>query len=422
MKPIEMKKQSKTITLFEHDSLKIDNCFTAAHLAILQRFYGEKGVPYYNLIHNGVKFCEYVGVLQIGDLTIEILPKADKNESHSKWQKLLIGMLQAVGAFNIHAPSTATLNIRPNFILDLYFELFIKELEQLLHKGLIKKYRRKEGNKTALKGSLHFSKQLQHNIIHQERFYVRHSTYDKNHLIHQLLYKTLLLLKRINTNIQLNSRIGRLTLDFPKQADVKVSDAVFNKLEFNRKNESYKNVLQIAHLLLLNYHPDLVTGNQHVLALMFDMNLLWERFVYVSLRKLASKDMKVLGQNSTFFWTSTSGNRSSIRPDIVIENDNGTKLVVDTKWKNIGTNNPSIQDLRQLYVYHQYFQATEVMLVYPGNTSETSGKYYPANDKEKEDKICRIISIPIPDNNINIYSWQEEIAKKIFSRGIDSNV
>ncbi|MBK9688626.1 MAG: hypothetical protein IPO65_13055 [Saprospiraceae bacterium] len=118
----------------------------------MQLHYGEKGVPYYNLINNGVQFNEYVGVIQIGNTLIEVLPKVDNNKRDDRlWRDILIGMLRAVGSIDIKAPTESHLKIRPNTILDLYFEMFIKEVEYLLHNGLLKQYRKKEGNVSTLK-------------------------------------------------------------------------------------------------------------------------------------------------------------------------------------------------------------------------------------------------------------------------------
>ena len=79
-------------------------------------------------------------------------------------------MLRVVGILEVKSPSSASLSLKTGFILDIYFELFLKEVAYLMQRGLIKQYRKTESNQTALKGSLHFSKHLQHNLIHQEGF------------------------------------------------------------------------------------------------------------------------------------------------------------------------------------------------------------------------------------------------------------
>jgi 5-methylcytosine-specific restriction enzyme subunit McrC len=406
------------ITVFEHESLRIDRGvyrLTDIQLKALQLFYGEQGIPYYSLIHNGVKFNEYVGVIQVGDLIIEVLPKVDKS-SHSKkeWQQALINMLRVVGLFNLKAPSKSTLSLKSNSILELYFELFINELEYLIRQGLIKKYRSVENNTTSLKGSLQFSKHLSKNIVHQERFYVRHSNYDKEHLLHQILYKTLKLLKNINRFIQLDSRINRLLFDFPELKDINVSSESFDKIHYCRKSIVYKEAINISEMLLLNYHPNIKKGQNDVLALMFDMNLLWEKFVYVCLRKFKKEDVSISAQNNKYFWKPNKGNRTSMIPDIVINQGEENCIVLDTKWKNLNGNNPSPDDLRQLYVYSKYYKAKKVALVYPGS-SQTSiikeGTYFDENSGEIGNEICSVISLPIEKN---FDKWQRLIADVLF--------
>ncbi|NOX47805.1 MAG: restriction endonuclease [Chlorobi bacterium] len=408
-----MKIDKNHITVFEHDPLwthKGDQRITDLQLKQLQIFSGDKGVPYYEQIHNGIRFKEYVGVIRVGGLTIEVLPKADKSYEKAKWQKTLIGMLRAVNAFNIHAPSESSLNTKTNFILDLYFELFVKETEYLFNKGLIKKYRREENNSLSLKGSLLFSKHISRNLVHQERFYVRRTTYDNVHLLHQILFKTLLLLKDINTNTSLSSRIGSLLLNFPKTKDFKVTEAAFRKINFIRKTLDYKNSIEISRLLLLNYHPGLSNGQSDILALMFDMNLLWEKFIYISLRKYLPKDMVISAQTTKYFWRPEKGYGSTMRPDIVLTWDKET-YVLDTKWKNIGDSNPSPNDLRQLYVYHEYYEAEKVALIYPGVENLKKGNYYDTQGNGLSAKECGLISIP---SHKSITNGQEEIKNQIY--------
>ena len=58
-------------------------------------FQKNEQTPFFDLIPKGVRFKSYVGVIQIGDTVIEVLPKADrkKKSSASKetWQKHTIG-------------------------------------------------------------------------------------------------------------------------------------------------------------------------------------------------------------------------------------------------------------------------------------------------------------------------------------------
>lgn len=412
-----MKKGINHITVFEHESLRSDRGgkrLSSNQLETLQLFYGEKGTPYYSLIHHGVKFNEYVGVIQIGNTIIEILPKADKNSDVNIWRNVLISMLHAVGVFNIHAPSSSNLQIRPNSILDLYFELFVKELEYLLHKGLVKKYRKTEGNRPSLKGSIHFAKHINQNLIHQERFYVKHCTYDRQHDIHAILYKALKLLKHINTNIQLSSRIGTLLLDFPELYDVKITETLFDRIVLDRKTDSYKNAIEISRLILLNYHPDIRKGSDNVLALMFDMNILWEQFVFVSLRKYKGKDTTIISQSIRDFWKPEVGVKSRIKPDIVLNKDTENCIVLDTKWKNLNGYNPSPEDLRQMFVYMKYYKAKRVALIFPGAENRTqTGKYYSHNTLDinmLSNDECGTISIGV---ETNIKKWQKSIYEHI---------
>jgi len=348
--------------------------------------------------------------LQVGNTIIEVLPKADNNpftdEEKKKWQNILIDMLRAVKAFDIHAPSSSMLKLKPNTILDLYFELFINEVEYLLHNGLVKQYRKKEGNVNALKGTLQFGKHIQQNIAHQERFYVKHTIYDQDHLIHFILYKAIFLLKQINTNSALHSRIGALILNFPEMPEVKITEKTFDKLVFNRKTAIYKKAIEIAKLILLQYHPDLSKGRNDVLALMFDMNKLWEKFVYVSLRKEIDPSITIVDQNSMNFWKSISGSTSRIRPDIVINKNKMDCVVLDTKWKNLYDYNPSPDDLRQIYVYHKYYKAKRVALVYPGLNNKKEDGIYLEEDVNNE---CSVISLAVEQD---IKAWQTNIQKQ----------
>ena len=87
-----------------------------------------------------------------------------------------------------------------------------------------------------------------------------------------------------------------------------------------------------------------------------------EDFVYQRLRRLArQQEFAVHRQTSRALWGKTK-----VRPDIVVElPDGGGNVVIDTKWKVLTHHRPAAQDLHQLYVYNQLFQAQRGILLYP---------------------------------------------------------
>jgi 5-methylcytosine-specific restriction enzyme subunit McrC len=208
----------------------------------------------------------------------------------------------------------------------------------------------------------------------------------------------------------LHSRIGALLLHFPEMPEIKVSEATFDRLVFNRKTQSYKKSIDIAKLLLLQYHPDVIKGRNNVLALMFDMNKLWEKFVYVSLRKHKNSSTTITAQTSKLFWQPKNGYRSQIRPDIVVNIERNDCVVFDTKWKNINGYNPSPDDLRQMYVYHDYYGAKWVALIYPGTNSIRSGVYLDSKTGKETAKECSVICLEV---ETDIKKWQIDINKLI---------
>lgn len=378
-----------TITVFEHQAIKVGQefeqkngedavkvKFAEKHLELLERFRGdsdEEVFPYYSLIHNGVKFKHYVGVLNVGGLQIEVLPKTDADsEDANKWRPRLLYMLRTVYRLQAKTPSNANQALKDSPVLDVFLQRFLDEVEALLHVGLIKTYRKETANRNALKGKIVWSKQVTKNVVHKERFFVNYTTYDRNHIMNRIIYKTLQVIPEVTRNSYIASRSKTLAFEFPELLDINVTDATFATMHFDRKSDGYRDAMQIAKLILLNYMPDMVHHRNNVLALMFDMNRLWEEYVYVMLRRKLT-NYNVSAQKVKLFWE-----HKTIRPDIVIsDNQSKTTLVIDTKWKCPKEKAPSDADLKQMYVYHKYWDAPKTVLLYPaiGEMDDISGRF-----------------------------------------------
>jgi 5-methylcytosine-specific restriction enzyme subunit McrC len=377
-----------TIQVFEHSFLPIEGKFEQHHYVALSKLNALHQYKYFDLKHNGIVFKQYVGVIQVDGLTIEILPKIDNDgKSEAVWQSALIEMLRVTRKLKIQKVNEANVNKQQIHLLDIYFEWFLNEVQLLLHQGLIKQYYKETSNVKALKGKLEFAGHISKNLVHKERFYTTHQVYDKDHLVHQVLFKALDIIEKCTKGNYLYSKCKTVQLDFPEVKSITVNEATFSKLPKNRKTAPYETALAIARLIILNYAPNVSSGSERMLALLFDMNSLWEEYILVRLQQVAvEKGFTVYGQNSKTFWKNIS-----IRPDIVLEKGN-EKYIIDTKWKNIDYSEPSTHDLRQMYVYNEYWESKKAMLLYPSNITKdiTDDDFVPFENKKHACSLGKI--------------------------------
>lgn len=404
----------KFIQVFEYQKLRYDDVgiFRKHHFDAMVKFNELHQNKYFTIIHQGIRFGSYVGVIQIGGLTIEILPKADNNENADKnlWQNVLLNMLKICKKIQVESISETQLKKRYHSILDFYFELYLDEIERLVKKGLIKKYRKNQSNQNALKGKLLFAQNIQQNLVHKEHFYCEHQVYDKNHLLHQILYKGLLVLKTF-VNDSLKDKLNRLLFEFQDFENINIQKKHFDKIIIDRKNNDYQKAIDIAKIIILNYSPSLNYGSDNLLTLLFDMNTLWEEYIFRILQKHKTDEIEVSFQNSDKFWEN-----KRIRPDIVLKIKDET-FVIDTKWKIIEANNPSDDDLKQMFVYNLHWKAEKTLLLYPkiNQIDSNFGTFHFDNLGKK----CKLGFVDIT-NELTIKNSQI-VANEIFAKISNNN-
>lgn len=400
-----------TIQVFEHESLctypnNRGTAISLSQLDLLYRFNDRNGNKYFTGIRQGVRFNSYVGVIRIGSLTIEILPKIDRPSSQRPdvniWRSALIQMLRVCKKISVESMSEALLSKKDHSLLEIYINLFLDEIENLLRLGLIKKYRTTSGNLYAWKGRMDFGKNIQENLVHKERFYTHHQIYDYEHLINQILLKALAILNSIVSNSNLKDRTQRNLLNFPEISQIPILPEHFNQLKESRKTVPFRRALEAAKMIILNYSPDIISGQENMLALLFDMNKLWEEYVWQMLKRIELPNLEVMYQVNQKFWE----NRK-IKPDFVIQqaNEDGQleTFLVDTKWRVPENNEPTDDELKQMYAYNMYWDAQKSILLYPESTpqQENYGRFHKGREN---DNLCKAayVSVFDRDGNLNI--------------------
>lgn len=394
----------KSYRVYEYSYLRCElgreghkDWFTPAHLDAMVDYHDNRGgSKYYRLVRSGVRFAQYVGVIQVLDITIEILPKTDREENSEIWHDVLLRMLRQTRFLKLDYVSEASLRYRKYSILHLYFAQYLREVDQLLQRGLMKRYRLNEGNVSSLKGALQFNKHLTQNLVHKERLLTRHQVYDPQHITNQVLYEALLVLKRLIGQSLLADELNRVLFRFPEMSRINVSESTFDRIRFDRKTEPYRKAIAIAKMILLNYSPDIKGGCNDLFALLFDMNDLWEEYIY---RQLLKAGIKVKFQESARFWESRT-----MRPDMVVRNGEET-LIVDAKWKVIDNAQPSNEDLRQIFAYNLFWKSSKGFLVYPktSKSPETQPGEYDKYGITTIDKMtCQVVYVDVLDEDDKI--------------------
>ena len=408
-----MSKSKNILQVFEHQTLKVDEVpnFQKGHFNALEKYGYKTKEKFFSIGNRRIKFNNYVGVIQVKNLTIEILPKADnKGEdkaSKDKWHNALITMLKECKLIKLNAISNAKLKLKSASILDLYYDLFLSETETIFKHGLRKNYRSIEENLNKVKGKILFTNHIRKNAFHKERFFVEHKIFDADNKLNQILLKALLVLKTIAHNPNHNIRINKLLLNFEDVSEESITEKWFEKLTFDRNTERYRQALTLAKLIILRYNPDLKGGNDYVLAIMFDMNMLYENYVYRKLKTLQNDSdnpiIKVKEQNRTPFWE-TRG----LRADIVVYTED-KRLVIDTKWKVLKDNKPSDADLKQMFVYNLHYDTDLSILLYPKTILESSDKK--PFDKFK-DLNCQVAFTDLFDDEGRL---EKDLGKRIYN-------
>lgn len=335
------------------------------------------GSSWFTLERKGIRLAEYVGVVQVQGLTLEILPKADDpdrtgnvavNEQQlqqDRWRKILLGMLRQVMDLPLAVPSSANLATATHKMLDVFLAAYVEQSETVFRMGLVKHYHAAEGNRSALKGQLLFSQHLTQNLLHRERFFTRHQVYDRAHPLNCLLRMALQIAADLAHSALLAARARTLLLHWPELPVVPVPA---ERPVLGRKTEYYSAALDLALLVLRAHSPNLQRGANQALALLFDMNSLFEEYVEKVLRRAARQnDCLVHAQQEKPFWSTIKA-----RPDVavtIMPTANDTRpariCILDMKWKVPKRGKPSPEDMRQIYTYCHLWGARHGLLVYP---------------------------------------------------------
>jgi McrBC 5-methylcytosine restriction system component len=353
---------------------------------------------------DSIKIINYVGVIQLSTVLIEILPKVS---SSAKPREVLLNMLIISRYLDVDYSALTNLQLTKKNLFEIFGYIFALKLKQELFYGVFSTYQECQDNLSFQKGKILFSRQINNAIRNIPKAYCSYHEFTTDNTMNRVFKFVIRLLAR---NIETAKTIDLLRyclLNLQEVSDVTLNITDTENVFFDRTNRRFYPAFSLAKIFLANYSPLSAAGGYFTFSILFKMNDLFERYVYEIARKTLHS-YKVQRQHQVFkllINEKTQRGVYQLIPDIVVENES-TQVIIDTKWKIISSDyfrhGVKREDYFQMYVYlTRYTDAKAAILLYPYNKSI------------KDDPGCLLESYYLECNEakkLKVYSigWESE--------------
>mgnify|MGYP003589333126 CR=1 FL=1 len=350
---------------------------------------------YFTLDWKDLKAKQYCGILNFENQDFYLLPKIS---NHNDEQNLNIFIYMLMYAYDVklfNEDTSLSENLKSNNILEVFVQMFASNLLNELKKGIYKEYITMQDNLPVLKGKYLINENLKYNFT-KNKIYCEYDEFSSNNSLNQFFLYAIKYFQKFVKNKKLLKQC-ELTFD-----DVEYKSVDINKLDrihFNRLNQRFKTSFEIAILLLKQSIP-LFSQDKKSFAFLFDMNVLFEKFIARMVKEL---DNNAKIQNQDNF------NDLILKPDIILKNQ-----IIDTKYKKI----KSIEDIKQsdklqVFAYGVNYRVDNVMLLYPRHLDEIKYDLVLGKDDKKVELKIRSIDLNFSGNDYKDYI--NEIRKRVES-------
>jgi 5-methylcytosine-specific restriction enzyme subunit McrC len=335
--------------------------------------------------HRAIRFGPYCGVLRVGELTLEVLPKIAGDSSEGRGARgVLVAMLRAAGELADPPAGSAPLGLQSLHLLDIFILDFCSRVSLLLHRGAIRAYETQEENLTAVRGRLHLPEHLRRNLFDPGRIYCRYDEFSADNVHNRVLKAVLgrLLVQALGAQAKraVNGLLRRLE-------DISLrpcSASDISRLRFDRLTAPWRPIFDRAAEFMRGLYPDVSAGQSEGPCLLFNMERLFEVFVGARLRRqwcsADASGMQVVLQGPQRHFASARNEKPAfrMRPDITIVGDDDTvERIYDAKWKRLDAkaayHGVSGDDIYQMASYAGRYGCGRLALLYPCSEGAVPG-------------------------------------------------
>jgi 5-methylcytosine-specific restriction enzyme subunit McrC len=323
---------------------------------------------------------QIVGVLAADGVALEILPKIDVPgvegaATHGQIRQRLIHMLAVALDLDIAAGPMTHLSWQKETLLEILIGLFARKLADEVRKGMPRRYLAHEDDLTALRGQLDVTRQFTALIARSDRLACRYDDLSSDIMLNQIMKATVDRLIRISTSVENQRRLRELAFFYADIRSLPPTALAWDSLILDRTNSRWRELVELARLLLGDRFQTTSMGGARGFSLTFDMSRLFEAYVARQLKRaLTGTGLTVHPQGGRRYClqeAETGVGRFMTKPDILVKRGTKVELIVDTKWKRISrfVDDPkrgvSQSDVYQMIAYSQLYECADLLLLYP---------------------------------------------------------
>jgi 5-methylcytosine-specific restriction enzyme subunit McrC len=393
-------KVNKLITIFERHFTFYDEIGLAANdpfLETLDNINKRSETELIQIERKGLRATQFVGVIQVGEYTIQILPKIDFDPNananavigslsyelaaNSAAQNFLYLLTYTLG-ITLHNQSLATLRTNRGTWLEMLTRLFSIELLTQLQQGFHQDYVRREEHLPYIRGRWNIARQFSRQPNLAQGLDVAYDDYLPDTLLNRVFRLAVDRLQRITREHQNHQLLADLESWLqPVQLPILLG-LDLEQVRFTRLNERFYPAFQLARLLLEGLSVQLLAGRQRAFALVFDMDRLFEKFVASILQTYRQgilpeewQDLPIEIQGGKLRKHLIQPPYPSeqpmipLKPDILLGLSSQPRLIIDTKNKALPLKRPyravAEGDAYQMLAYATRFHCQNILLLYP---------------------------------------------------------
>ena len=305
----------------------------------------------------------WVGVVNLETLSIEIRPKVSTDQ--------LLFMI----SYSLDRPglclSQAELQRDDTLVeaIALAFAIFV---QRAVRRGLLQGYQIEEAALPVVRGRIRFDEQIRRHYAQVPPIEVRYDEFTVDILENRLIKAALVRLG----NMHLRSARTRRTLGILAQAFAAVQASHFDSrnipdVAFTRLNEQYRPAINLAKLILRATSYELRHGNLSSMALLVDMNQVFEDFVVTALRESLRLSPRAFPQESRgHSLRLDQAGDIHLYPDISWWDGHHCRFVGDVKYKRIDSAGAKNSDVYQVLAYAVATNLPGGLLIYAAGEAE----------------------------------------------------